>query len=138
MTEKRFTIWFYAAAAYNLVWGVAAILFAKPGIDALGLTQYVSVPFMQVLGMMVGVYAYGYLLVARNPERYREFVWIGLIGKACGVTGFLFYALTSVLPWSMGWMILFNDVIWIPAFSAFLIQSAASRDLSESNTPESQ
>ena len=90
------------------------------------LQEFVSVPFLQVLGMMVGVFAYGYWLVARDPVRYADFIWIGLAGKLFGISGFLFYAFSGVLPWNMGWMILFNDVVWLPAFVLFLAGSRKS------------
>ncbi|MCH7903082.1 MAG: hypothetical protein IH944_00785 [Armatimonadetes bacterium] len=122
----KFRPWFYAAAAYNLLWGLGVIVFAQQAISMWSLQEFVSVPFLQVLGMMVGVFAYGYWLVARDPVRYADFIWIGLAGKLFGISGFLFYAFSGVLPWNMGWMILFNDVVWLPAFVLFLAGSRKS------------
>ena len=72
----KFRPWFYAAAAYNLIWGLGVIVFAQQAISTWSLEEFVSVPFLQVLGMMVGVFAYGYWLVARDPSRYASFVWL--------------------------------------------------------------
>jgi hypothetical protein len=72
--------------------------------------------------MMVGVYAIGYWLIARDPERFGPFVYIGLAGKILGPLGFLWAACQGQLPWSFGWVNVTNDVIWLPAFIGFAIQ----------------
>ena len=46
---------------------------------------------------------------------------IGLLGKVLGPLGFIWTALRSELPWSFGWVNVFNDLIWLPAFAAFLV-----------------
>jgi hypothetical protein len=126
MTEapRSFRVWFYSAAAYNLLWGAVVCAFPHWCIELLGIGGFVSAPFLQVLGMMVGVYAYGYWLLARDPVRYCGFVWIGLVGKVLGPIGFLFYAVRGDLPWSFGQTIVFNDLVWWPAFILFAFRYA--------------
>ena len=102
-------------------------MFAQQAISMWFLDEFVSEPFLQVLGVMVGVFAYGYRLVARDPVRYAAFIWIGLAGKVLGIGGFLYYALSGVLPWDMAWMILFNDVVWVPVFILFLVREQRPR-----------
>lgn len=108
-----------AAAVYNLVWGLAATLFPLAFYRLVGLDERLPTPLFQSIGMMVGVYAYGYYLLACDPERYCGLVWVGLAGKLFGPIGFLFSAWQGVLPWSFGWINLTNDVIWLPAFVLF-------------------
>jgi hypothetical protein len=124
---SRYQPWFYAAAVYNAVWGSLVVLF--PGallrmahVDAPG-----ALPFVQVMGMMVGVYAYGYYLLAREPERYSGFIWIALAGKTLGPVGFVYSASTGALPWSFGWINVFNDLIWLPIFWRFALEHARPR-----------
>ena len=74
--------------------------------------------------MMVGVYGYGYYLLARDPQRYAAFIWIGLAGKTLGPIGFLYNVATGGLPWTFAWVCLFNDVIWWPAFWSFALKHA--------------
>lgn len=124
IVPRSYRAWFYAAAAYNLLWGSVVCAFPRWCIGLLGIGGYVSAPFLQVLGMVVGVFAYGYWLLARDPERYCGLVWIGLAGKVLGPLGFLYYALTGGLPWSFGATILLNDVAWWPAFCAFALRHA--------------
>lgn len=121
---KPFRYWFYAAAAYNLLWGLVVCAVPRWCITLLGIEGMISVPFLQVLGMVVGVYAYGYWLLASDPVRYCGFVWIGLVGKVLGPFGFLLYALRGDLPWSFGATIVLNDVVWWPAFLAFGLKYA--------------
>lgn len=121
---NSFRIWFYAAAGYNLMWGIVVSIAPRWCIEFLGVGALVSVPFLQALGMVIGVYAYGYWLLARDPERYSGFIWIGLAGKLLGPIGFVFYANQGMLPWALGKTILTNDVIWWPVFFLFAFRYA--------------
>ena len=121
---RRYRAWFYAAAAYNVLWGTAVVLYPRGLLYFAGLSDPKAVPFAQVIGMMVGVYAYGYYLLARAPRRYAALIWIGLAGKTLGPIGFLYSAATGALPWTFAWVCLFNDVIWWPAFWSFALKYA--------------
>jgi hypothetical protein len=116
--------WFYAAAIYNAAWGLGVVVFPGALLHWAGPRASGASPLVQVIGMMVGVYAYGYYLLARDPKRYAGFVWIGLAGKTFGPAGFLYSAAVGTLPWSFGWICLFNDVIWWPVFWTFALRHA--------------
>jgi small multidrug resistance pump len=116
--------WFYAAAMYNAVWGIAVVLFPGPVLRLAGLGSSDATPLVQVMGMMVGVYAYGYYLLAREPRRYCGLIWIGLAGKTLGPLGFIYSAATGALPWTFGWICVFNDFIWWPVFWRFALTYA--------------
>jgi small multidrug resistance pump len=116
--------WFYAAAIYNAAWGSVVMLFPGLLLRFTHINDPDVIPFVQVVGMMVGVYAYGYYLLAREPERYAGFIWIALAGKTLGPVGFVYSAWTGALPWSFGWINVFNDVIWWPIFWRFAIKHA--------------
>lgn len=121
---RAYRPWFYAAAAYNLLFGAAVVTYPRGLLTLAGVSDPGAVPLAQVIGMMVGVYAYGYYLLARAPQRYAAFIWIGLAGKTLGPLGFLYSAATGALPWTFAWVCLFNDVIWWPAFWAFALNNA--------------
>lgn len=112
--------WFSAAAIYNVAWAAAVVLFPDRVLSLTHADQ-TATPLVRVIGMMVGVYAYGYYLLARDPRRYTGFIWIALAGKTLGPIGFLYSAATGALPWSFGWICLFNDVIWWPVFWRFAL-----------------
>ena len=119
---RRYRPWFYAAAAYNLLWGAAVVINPGPLLHLAGMSDRGAVPLAQVIGMMVGVYAYGYYLLARAPQRYAAFIWIGLAGKTFGPIGFLYSAAVGALPWTFAWVCLFNDLIWWPIFWSFALK----------------
>lgn len=121
-SSRKFIPWFYAAAVYNAVWGIAVILF--PNWFWQGLTQrQLDYPSLfQAIGMMVMVYAYGYWLLAKDPVRFAPFIWIGLAGKTFGPIGFVFAAMNGELPWSFGWTLVTNDLMWWPAFWMFAVK----------------
>ncbi len=120
-----------AAAAYNLVWGAWVIL--DPGAifrwSGLALPAYPQL--WQCVGMIVGVYGIGYAIAATAPLRHWPIVLVGLLGKILGPIGFVGAVVQEELPWSWGWTILFNDLVWWVPFGLLLVaarRAAADRD----------
>src|SRR5436305_15058690 len=100
----------YAAAAYNVLWGLGVVVFAGPVA-------------WKCVGMLVACYAPGYWWAARRP--LPEIVAIGLLGKILGPIGFVWAAATGRLPLAFGFVIAANDVVWWPAFVASLVSAYA-------------
>ena len=121
---RPYRAWFMAAAVYNALWGTAVSLVPSWFVAIGGLKPATSTVLIQVIGMMVGVYAYGYYLLARDPIRYQGLIWVGLAGKTLGPLGFFLSALRGDLPWQFGWVILTNDLVWRPAFWSFALRHA--------------
>lgn len=113
-----------AAAIYNLVWGVAVIIAPTAPFVLLGLETPNYPSLFQCIGMMVMVFGYGYWLIAKDPERFAPYVWIGLAGKIFGPIGFLYAASKGELPWTFGLTIITNDLIWWPVFISFALKVA--------------
>src|SRR4051794_33674849 len=61
----RYRPWFYAAAVYNLVWGIIAILFPDGFFRLIRMPKPNYPTLWQVIGMMVMVYAPAYWWVGR-------------------------------------------------------------------------
>jgi len=118
---EKYRAWFYAAAVYNAIWGGLASLFPNALFRWLGMPPLNYPSMFQCIGMMVGVYAIGYWLIACDPKRYGPFAYIGLLGKVLGPLGFIWAALQGSLPWSFGWVNVTNDLIWLPAFTVFAV-----------------
>jgi len=78
----------------------------------------------QAVGMMVLVYAPAYWWVACDPVRHRHLILIAMLGKILGPLGFLWAVHAHTLPLAFGLSILTNDLVWWPAFFAFLIETA--------------
>jgi len=94
-----------AAAVYNALWGLGVVVLAGPVA-------------WKCVGMLVACYAPGYWWASRRP--LPEIVAIGLLGKILGPIGFVWAAATGRLPLQFGIVILANDVVWWPAFVAYL------------------
>ncbi|MEQ9410496.1 MAG: SelL-related redox protein [Fuerstiella sp.] len=114
-----------AAAAYNVIWGLVAILspltiFRLAGFDPLP----VYPQLWQCIGMIVGVYGIGYGIAAFNPCRHWPIVLVGLLGKIFGPIGFLSAVASGQFPAAMGWTILTNDLIWWVPFAVILWRAA--------------
>jgi len=120
---RAYRPWFWAATAYNLTWGLAVLLRPQWFLWLAGLGEDAA-PLARAAGMMVGVYAYGYYLLARDPRRYAHFIWIALAGKLFGAVGYAGCVANGTLPWRFGVNALMNDVVWLPAFCAFALRYA--------------
>lgn len=108
------------AAAYNLLWGAAVVLFPQAMFRLLNMPEPLYPHIWQCVGMIVGVYGVGYAAAAVNPIRHWPIVLVGLLGKIFGPIGFVFAVVTGALPLSMGWTILTNDLVWWVPFGVML------------------
>jgi uncharacterized protein DUF4166 len=115
--------WFYAAAAYNLAWGLVVIVWPLAFFRLIRMPAPTDIAIWQALGMMVLVYAPAYWWVARDPIAHRHLVVIALLGKILGPFGFLWALNAHTLPLIFGLTIVTNDCLWWPAFTAFLIKA---------------
>lgn len=112
------------AAIYNLVWGIAIVLFPRVPFALAGMEPPNYPAIVQCLGMVIGVYGIGYGLAARDPVTQWPLVLVGLLGKVFGPIGFVYAASQGEFPWVAGWMILTNDLVWWLPFTAILVHAA--------------
>jgi len=120
----RYRPWFHAAALYNLLWGALNVLAPQMYFRWLGLPLPKELPYWQVVGMLVMVYAPAYWWAGRRPDRHAHIILIGLLGKVLGPVGFVFSVIAGQLPLAFGWINLTNDVIWWPSFVLYLRDAA--------------
>ena len=120
----RFRPWFYAAAIYNLVWGLIVVLFPNALFQILHMPLPSYPAFWQVVGMFVLVYAPGYAWAARRPQDHAHLILIGMLGKVLGPIGFVGAVLMGQLPLRFGVINLTNDIVWWPAFAYYLLIAA--------------
>lgn len=113
---------FYLAAAYNLVWGIAIILFPDAPFRWAGMEVPNYPQIWQCVGMFVMVFAIGYWYLARDPMRYAPFALIGLLGKVFGPMGWVWGYLQGQHPGISGLTIITNDLIWWPLFIPFVVR----------------
>ena len=121
LQEKFLSRVFRAAAIYNVFWGTAVTLFPNLFFKIFGLPA-INYPFvMSGLGMCIGLYGYGYWVVAQDLRRYPQLVMIGFLGKALGPIGWLWTVINSDLPLRTMWTNVFNDLIWLPFFVGYFV-----------------
>ena len=124
----------FAAGVYNLAWGAVVVVFPLGLFRIAGLQPPLYPSIWQCVGMIVGVYGVGYLAASRDPTRHWPIVLVGLLGKVLGPIGFVWAAQRGELPWSFGWTIVTNDLVWWWPFAAILW--AAARSAGAPSTPE--
>ena len=73
--------------------------------------------------MVIGVFGIGYLAASRDPLAHWPITLVGLLGKVFGPIGFVYFASAGQFPWSFGWTILTNDLIWWIPFGLILYGS---------------
>ncbi len=112
-----------AAAVYNILWGGWVVLFPETAFRLAGMDPPRYSEIWQCVGMIVGVYGVGYAIASRDPFRHWPIVLVGLLGKVFGPIGFVDAALSGALPWTVGWTILTNDLIWWVPFGAVLYRA---------------
>lgn len=111
------------AAAYNVAWGGAVVVFPNLLFDLLEIASPTYPEIWQCVGMIVGVYGVGYAIAAADPIRHWPIVLVGLLGKVLGPIGFIDAVLRGVFPWAMGWTIVTNDLVWWIPFSLILLEA---------------
>ncbi len=115
------------AGVYNIAWGGAMAVAPVWTLKMLGVSPAGKELWPQLwacIGMIVGVYGVGYLIASRDPARHWPIVLVGLLGKVLGPIGFVDAALRGLFPWSMGWTIVTNDLMWWVPFAMILWHAA--------------
>ncbi len=108
------------AGAYNLLFGLWVLGWPNAWFEISGM-EAPRYPFLwQCIGMIVGVYGLGYLLASRAPLRHWPIILVGFLGKIFGPIGFVWATMQGDLPWTAGWMIFMNDLIWLIPFGMIL------------------
>ena len=111
---------FAAAGVYNLAWGAYAALDPQWLFRAAGMPPLNHPAIFACLGMVVGVYGFLYLEVARAPEHGFAIAAVGLLGKVLGPIGLARLIATGEWPPATLVLCLTNDFIWWIPFGLYL------------------
>lgn len=116
------------AGVYNLAWGTF-VVFMPQALFRFGGMEPPNYPsIVQCLGMVIGVYGFGYAIAAKDPVTHWPIVFVGLLGKIFGPIGFVWTAWHGELPWSAGVILLFNDLVWWVPFTLILMYAGKVQD----------
>lgn len=117
----RWMMWtLLLAGVYNLLWGAFAVIAPDTMLHWFNMPPPHDRDYWQCIGMMVSVLGVGYVASAPHPIRYWPIVLVGVLGKGLAVAGFINAAIAHRMPWTMGWMVLANHVVWLIPFSLIL------------------
>ena len=111
---------FAVAGVYNLAWGAYAALDPQWLFRVAGMPPLNHPAIFACLGMVVGVYGFLYLEVARAPERGFAIAAVGLLGKVLGPIGLARLIATGEWPAATLVLCLTNDFIWWIPFALYL------------------
>jgi len=113
------------AAVYNLLWGAWVVLFPQQFFEWTGMDPINNELVWQGMGMVIGVYGFGYWWAAQDPLVHWPIVAVGLLGKIFGPLGFLINYLSGKVPFEFIYTLFTNDFIWWVPF--FLILRSARK-----------
>lgn len=121
----KFTLRF--VAVFNVCAGLHMLLLSHETYKVIGIIGWkpeslkpqIHFP-IQLVGILVGLFGWGYYLVARNPVENRNILLLGFFSKLLGsVLGFI-YVLLGKLPWTFVVVFFFCDLIYLPPFYLIL------------------
>ncbi len=110
----------FIAGCYNILWGAWVMLFPRQFFEILGANTPVYPMIWQSVGLVVGVYGFGYLIASINYCKHWPIVFVGFLGKLGGPFGITYHVTASGFPAAFLVVTLFNDVIWLVPFYVML------------------
>lgn len=117
VTARRLLV---AAAAYNALWGAAAIVAPTRLARLLGFSPDGDGMGWRAAGVVVLAYAPAYLWAADHPREARPILATAVIGKALGGAGWIAGGLTGRFPVRTLLLPAFNDFVWLPGLLRLL------------------
>lgn len=118
--RKLHRLVFALAGVYNLVWGLYAVADPQWLFRTTGMPAQSSPQVFAALGMVIGLYGFIYLEVARAPERGWTLAAVGLAGKIIGPIGLVYLIATRQWPANTIFMCVANDFVWWVPFGLYL------------------
>lgn len=127
--QKPLNPWMYLllkfAGGYNLLAGASMILFYHEGFKLLGIPKPdIALP-IQLVGLLVGLFGIGYLMVERAPIENRNILLLGFLSKLLGPLLAVGYIFKGELPPTMLPVLFLADTVYLLPF--WLIYRRASQ-----------
>ncbi len=116
MALRRWQLILAAAAAYNLVIGLAGLLASGAAVPD------------RIVALLVACFGLVYGLTAREPLRFAPVLWAGVVGKLGVVALLLPLVQAGTAVAGTGWILL-GDAVFTAMFVVFLLGPARKRGL---------
>ncbi|MGC6463969.1 MAG: hypothetical protein ACON5N_00085 [Akkermansiaceae bacterium] len=114
------TVILRVAGIYNILYALWIFGWPTAWFDLVGMNVPEPLFIWQGVGMLIGVWGVGYLAASMAPIRHWPIVLVGFLAKLFAACGFVYFASMGEVPWSVGWSVLINDVLWLPPFAVIL------------------
>lgn len=118
---------FFLAAIWNLVFGLAMLLFPAAVFslfygETLLESAYLLRLFSNCFAFSILIFGMGYFLVSRNPNENHAVIWMGIVGKVA-VFGIFLLGLIDGRVTPYGFFGAAGDLVWAAIFLAALRQT---------------
>lgn len=110
----------FAAGAYHLLFAMWSAIWPFHCFDWLGLDRPNHPIIWRGVGLLAGVLGIGFLIAARDPIQHWLLVLIGFVKSLLVVVGGGMAIFHGDLPPVTFWLLLVDDLIWLPPFAAIL------------------
>ncbi|HEX3726574.1 MAG TPA: hypothetical protein VHV08_10045, partial [Pirellulales bacterium] len=108
------------AGCYNLLVGLNLVVFYHEALKTFGMPKPELMLFVQLTGILVGLFGAGYLIVARNPLENRNLLLLGFLSKALGSVLGVGYVVLGKLSLGFFILLVFSDILYLPLFLIIL------------------
>src|SRR5262245_55584895 len=108
------------AGCYNLLVALNLTVFYHEAFRTLGLEKPSLLLYVQLVGLLVGLFGVGYLIVAANPVENRNVLLLGFLSKLLGSVLGVGYVALGKLGMSFLVLLIFSDIVYLPPFLIIL------------------
>jgi hypothetical protein len=108
------------AGCYNLLVCLNLGVFYHEALRFFGLPKPQILLFVQLVGILVGLFGVGYLMVARHPVENRNLLLLGFLSKALGTALAVGYFLLGKVSIAFMILVVFSDLVYLPPFLVIL------------------
>jgi hypothetical protein len=108
------------AGTYNLLVALTLVVLYHETLKTLDLPKPELMLFVQLDGILVGLFGVGYLMVAANPIENRNLLLIGFLSKLLGTMLGLGYVFLGKVPLTFFVLLIFSDIVYLPPFAVIL------------------
>ncbi len=112
-----------AAGIYHLVFCISTILWPFLVFDWIGIERPNHPVLWTGVGVIAGVLGVFFLIASRDPIHHWPIILIGLIKSCATLLAVTSAVIDGQLPPASLWIILIDDVVWIPFFATILYAS---------------